>query len=150
MKIGELANKAGCPVETIRYYEKKGLLQAPLRNLENNYRYYDNTHLEKLLFLRRCRALDMTHEEIHALLKVINSHGKNCGGIGAIIDDHIAHVQHRIAELLTLEKHLKELKNFCNADRSVDECGIVQKLMSPEQNEELTITLSTEHLGHIH
>ena len=44
MKIGELARKAGCPVETIRYYEKKGLLQAPLRDIENNYRCYNNTH----------------------------------------------------------------------------------------------------------
>ncbi|HGM6563409.1 TPA: MerR family transcriptional regulator [Pseudomonas aeruginosa] len=83
MKIGELARKAGCPVETIRYYEKKGLLQAPLRDIENNYRCYNNTHLEKLLFIRRCRSLDMTHEEIRALLLAINNRGKDCGPIDA-------------------------------------------------------------------
>ena len=62
MKIGELARKAGCPVETIRYYEKKGLLQAPLRDIENNYRCYNNTHLEKLLFIRSARDLGFSLE----------------------------------------------------------------------------------------
>ena len=150
MKIGELARKAGCPVETVRYYEKEGLLQAPLRDIENNYRHYDNAHLEKLLFIRRCRALDMTHEEIRGLLKAMNTHGKDCGPVDAIISDHLAHVQHRIAELLALEKQLKELHDFCNADRSVDGCGIVQKLTSLDEDNEILPAPPTEHLGGVH
>ena len=150
MKIGELARKAGCPVETIRYYEKKGLLQAPLRDIEKNYRRYNNTHLEKLLFIRRCRSLDMTHEEIRALLLAMNNRGKDCGPIDAIISAHLTHVQHRIKELLALETQLKELNDYCSSDRSVDECGIVQKLTADEENGDLPLTVPTDHLGGVH
>ena len=58
MKIGELARQAGCQVETVRYYEREGLLQPAIRDQTNNYRHYDSTHLERLMFIRRCRALD--------------------------------------------------------------------------------------------
>lgn len=150
MKIGELARKADCPVETIRYYEKEGLLQAPLRDIENNYCRYNNTHLEKLLFIRRCRSLDMTHEEIRALLLAMNNHGKDCGPIDAIISAHLTHVQHRIKELIALEIQLKELNNYCSSDRSVDECGIVQKLTADEENGDLPLTVPTDHLGGVH
>lgn len=150
MKIGELARKADCPVETIRYYEKEGLLQAPLRDIENNYRRYNNTHLEKLLFIRRCRSLDMTHEEIRALLLAMNNHGKDCGPIDPIISAHLTHVQHRIKELIALEIQLKELNNYCSSDRSVDECGIVQKLTADEENGDLPLTVPTDHLGGVH
>ncbi|EMR4152815.1 Cd(II)/Pb(II)-responsive transcriptional regulator [Enterobacter hormaechei] len=150
MKIGELARKADCPVETIRYYEKEGLLQAPLRDIENNYRRYNNTHLEKLLFIRRCRSLDMTHEEIRALLLAMNNHGKDCGPIDAIISAHLTHVQHRIKELIALEIQLKELNNYCSSDRSVDECVIVQKLTADEENGDLPLTVPTDHLGGVH
>jgi len=150
MKIGELARKADCPVETIRYYEKEGLLQDPLRDIENNYRRYNNTHLEKLLFIRRCRSLDMTHEEIRALLLAMNNHGKDCGPIDAIISAHLTHVQHRIKELIALEIQLKELNNYCSSDRSVDECGIVQKLTADEENGDLPLTVPTDHLGGVH
>ncbi|ELT9549508.1 Cd(II)/Pb(II)-responsive transcriptional regulator [Enterobacter hormaechei] len=150
MKIGELARKADCPVETIRYYEKEGLLQAPLRDIENNYRRYNNTHLEKLLFIRRCRSLDMTHKEIRALLLAMNNHGKDCGPIDAIISAHLTHVQHRIKELIALEIQLKELNNYCSSDRSVDECGIVQKLTADEENGDLPLTVPTDHSGGVH
>lgn len=150
MKIGELARKAGCPIETVRYYEKEGLLQAPRRNAENNYRYYDDAHLEKLLFIRRCRALDMTHEEIRALLHAMEHHGRDCGPIDAIISDHLAHVRHRIAELQQLEQQLKALNTFCSADRNVNDCGIIQKLMSNEEDATLPPIRSTGHLSGVH
>ena len=65
MKIGELATLTGCPVETIRYYEREGLLPAPSRSA-GNYRQYDTAHVERLSFIRHCRSLDMTQEEIRA------------------------------------------------------------------------------------
>lgn len=150
MKIGELARRTNCPVETIRYYEKEGLLQPPLRNIENNYRHYSDAHLEKLLFIRRCRSLDMTHEEIRALLMALNNNGKDCGPIDAIISSHLVHVQHRIKELMTLEKQLKELNDFCSADRSVKDCGIVQKLIAHEEDGEFLSIAATDHLGGVH
>ena len=59
MKIGELAKLADCQVETVRYYEREGLLPAPARS-EGNYRLYSSEHLERLTFIRNCRTLDMT------------------------------------------------------------------------------------------
>ncbi|WP_027705813.1 Cd(II)/Pb(II)-responsive transcriptional regulator [Zymobacter palmae] len=150
MKIGELARKAGCPIETVRYYEKEGLLQAPRRNTENNYRHYDAAHLEKLLFIRRCRALDMTHEEIRALLHAMNNHGKDCGPIDAIISEHLAHVRHRIAELQQLEQQLKALSTICSADRDVDDCAIIQELTAPREDKDQTAFRTTDHLGGVH
>ncbi len=67
MKIGELAKKAGCQVETVRYYEREGLLPAPART-EGNYRLYGTQHLDRLVFIRNCRTLDMTLDEIQRLL----------------------------------------------------------------------------------
>ncbi|MDI2090750.1 Cd(II)/Pb(II)-responsive transcriptional regulator [Commensalibacter oyaizuii] len=149
MKIGEIAKKAGCQVETIRYYEKEGLLQKPLRDHVNNYRYYDQSHLERLIFIRRCRALNMTLEEIHALLQAREEGHKNCGQIDGIIRDHLIHVQQRIKELLALEKQLRQLNKNCNADRSVDNCGILHTLEQP-LTEDIENALSTKDLNKVH
>jgi DNA-binding transcriptional MerR regulator len=64
MRIGELAQTAQCSVETIRYNEKEGLLPKPVRSA-NNYRIYGSNHLRRLLFIRNCRALDMSQKEVH-------------------------------------------------------------------------------------
>ena len=69
MKIGELSRQAGVPVETIRYYEKIGLMAKPER-AENGYRYYRQEHLDRLLFIRRCRNLDMAQDEIRELIRL--------------------------------------------------------------------------------
>ena len=63
MRIGELAKKAGCPVQTIRFYEKAGLMRAP-RRTSANYREYGPEHAERLAFITRCRSLDMSLPEI--------------------------------------------------------------------------------------
>lgn len=127
MKIGELAQHVGCTVETIRFYEKEGLLQKPLRNIENNYREYQSLHLERLRFIRRCRSLGMTHDEIRTLLAARHQQD-DCLGINQLVDQHLEHVQHRIQELLTLENELQELRQQCQGDSSVQSCGILREL----------------------
>ena len=69
MKIGELAKLTDCQVETIRYYERERLLPEPARS-EGNYRLYTQAHVERLTFIRNCRSLDMTLEEIRSLLNL--------------------------------------------------------------------------------
>lgn len=150
MKIGELARKAGCPVETVRYYEKAGLLPAPLRDTVNNYRHYDQTHLDKLLFIRRCRALDMTHDEIRALLQAMHCAGKNCGPIDAIVREHLTHVRRRIAELRTLEAQLQALNAVCTADRRVEECGIIRELTTRTAETDHPLNTPATHPGGVH
>lgn len=147
MKIGELANQAGCSVETVRYYEKEGLLPEPLRT-SGNYRDYSDRHVESLLFIRHCRALDMSHEEIRQLLHWRDHPLEPCGEVNALIDRHILHVTERIRSLQSLESQLKALRTRCNAEHEVERCGILQELTS---NAGVTPALSEEenHLSHM-
>ncbi len=131
MKIGELAQVAQCTVETVRYYEKEGLLPAPARTAAN-YRSYRDPHVERLRFIRNCRALDMTHEEIRTMLGLMDQPAGDCGGVNQLLDEHIAHVDVRIAELSQLKQQLSELRQRCQRDQPVDACGILQGLASME------------------
>ena len=90
MKIGELAKLTDCQVETIRYYEKEGLLPPPARS-DGNYRLYTQAHTERLVFIRNCRSLDMTLEEIRSLLGLRDSPQDQCESVNALIDEHIHH-----------------------------------------------------------
>lgn len=131
MKIGELAKQAGCPVETVRYYEREGLLHAAVRNEVNNYRQYDHSHLDRLTFIRHCRALDMTHGEIRALLEARQQPDASCESINELIDTHLRHVQARMAELKALETQLIDLRGQCQAARAMRDCGILRELDQP-------------------
>lgn len=129
MKIGELAQVAHCSVETIRYYEKENLLSAPART-PGNFRLYGPEHVERLRFIRNCRALDMSHEEIHALLRLADQPAESCGAINAVFDQHIAHVDERIQELLQLKLQLTNLSNRCQNEQAPNACGILQGLVA--------------------
>ncbi|APW43185.1 Cd(II)/Pb(II)-responsive transcriptional regulator [Rhodoferax saidenbachensis] len=131
MKIGELAQVAQCTVETVRYYEKAGLLPEPGRT-EGNFRIYGPAHLERLRFIRNCRALDMSHEEIHTLLGLADAPDQGCGAINAVFDQHITHVDERIRELTHLKEQLAALRERCTSDQAVDACGILQGLAAME------------------
>lgn len=124
MKIGELSSASGTPVETIRYYEREGLLPKPGRT-QGNFRTYEQPQLEQLQFIRYCRSLDMSLDEIRVLLKVRGEAGADCGDVNAVLDEHIGHVSTRIKELRLLEKQLKELRRRCGASQSADQCGIL-------------------------
>ena len=127
MKIGELAKLTNCTVETIRFYEKTGLLPEALRT-ESNYRDYQPVHLERLRFIRNCRAFDMSHDEIRQLIMLVDSHAESCHSVNEILDEHIQHIEDRISELNMLVMQLKDLRQQCQNQQSVDECQIVQGL----------------------
>ena len=133
MKIGELASTAKCTPETIRYYEKEGLLPEAER-CGSNYRNYGSAHLERLRFIRNCRALDMTHDEIRALLGLMDGPVEGCGAVNALLDAHIGHVDARIEELLQLKHQLSELRQQCQTEQGLDACGILRGLASMEAN----------------
>lgn len=127
MKIGELATATGTPVETIRYYEREGLLPAPVRT-DANYRVYESHHVQRLQFVRHCRSLDMTLQEIRALLAFQDAPEDNCAEVNALLDEHIGHVAQRIRELRQLEKQLKLLRAQCHGVKDAAYCGILQGL----------------------
>ena len=133
LKIGELAKKTACLVETIRYYEREGLLSEPAR-LNGNYRLYGNAHVERLRFIRQCRSLDMTLDETRRLLNLRDTPEESCREVNTLIDEHISHVVDRIAELKALQKQLKELRDRCQKTESVKECEILQSLAGPAES----------------
>ena len=125
MKIGELAKATGTPVETIRYYEREGLLPVPCRS-EGNYRVYDDALADRLAFIRHCRCLDMTLEEIRVILGYRDAPSDDCAGVDELLDDHIGHVVSRIKELKALERELRSLRANCgNVRRSTAHCGVL-------------------------
>lgn len=127
MKIGELASRTGTQVETIRFYEREGLLPAPARSA-SNYRVYDDSHAERLAFIRRCRSLDMTLEEVRMLLAVKAAPEQSCHAVNAVLDEHIAHVGRRMAELQALQQQLQALRAACPDERDAGHCGILAGL----------------------
>lgn len=133
LKIGELAKRTGCLVETIRYYEREGLLREPARS-EGNYRLYTDIHIERLQFIRHCRSLDMTLEEIRNLLRFRDSPEENCSEVDALLDEHIEHVANRIRELKSLQKKLKALRGLCQHAQATKNCRILQSLGSPAES----------------
>ncbi|MES2938836.1 MAG: Cd(II)/Pb(II)-responsive transcriptional regulator [Pseudomonadota bacterium] len=127
MKIGDLAKATGTQVETIRYYERAGLLAEPART-GANYRQYDASHVARLSFIRHCRSLDMTLDEIRALLRFKDDPAGNCEAVNELLDEHIGHVAERIRELKRLQAELKVLRAQCDAAGAA--CGILATLDS--------------------
>ena len=128
MKIGELAKATGTKTETIRYYERERLLPAAIRT-ESNYRIYDSSHVERLAFIRHCRCLDMTLNEIRVLLHFKDAPGENCGAVDALLEEHIDHVVSRIRELQVLELELRSLQQQCSPGHLAGDCGILGGLV---------------------
>ena len=127
MRIGDLAESTGTAIETIRFYEREGLIPAA-RRAENNYRMYTPAHAERLGFIRQCRNLDMTLDEIRTLLRLRDGPMQDCGEVNALLDEHIGHVSHRIRELRTLQKDLKALRARCGTPHPIEQCGILNEL----------------------
>jgi Cd(II)/Pb(II)-responsive transcriptional regulator len=129
IKIGELAKRTGCQAETIRYYEREGLLPEPGRS-DGNYRVYGAGHVERLSFIRHCRALGMGLAEVRTLLLLRENPGSSCAGVDELLDAHIEQLATRIAELSALERQLRQLRRACCAVSSTSECGILDELAS--------------------
>src|SRR4051812_19564009 len=125
MTIGELAKKTGCGIETIRYYEREGLLPKPGRT-SGNFRQYRQEHVAQLLFIRHCRSLDMALHDIRILLKFRSAPEENCGEVDTLLDVHIGQVAERIADLKRLDRQLRVLRKKCGSGGSAEHCGILQ------------------------
>ena len=134
MRIGELAEQTGIHVDTIRYYEKAGLLPPPPRR-PNGYRNYGRPHLERLAFIRHCRALDMSLHDVAQLLALETSPEADCATVDRLIDGQLARVRSQIADLQELERQLKSLRTRCSRRASVSQCGILQELVSSAHSE---------------
>jgi Cd(II)/Pb(II)-responsive transcriptional regulator len=127
LQIGGVARQLGVSVDTIRYYERAGLLASPQRT-GGNYRLYGAEQVEQLAFILNCRSLDMTHDEIRRLIALRHKPPKDCTAVNVLIDEHIAHIEERILELRRLSQRLHELRMSCNGVSTLDHCSIIGSL----------------------
>ena len=127
MKIGELAKLTACSVQTIRYYEKEGLLDS-IKRSEGRYRLYDNHAIKQLIFIKHCRSLGITLSEIRQLIYLRDSPETTCNNVNALVDRHNKQVDLRIKELKELKRQLYILRRKCTIGRSVKDCGILLEL----------------------
>lgn len=123
---GQLAQKTGCNLETVRYYEKEGLLPEPVRT-EKGYRLYDSGDIKRLKFICRCRELGFSIVEIRQLLSLVDKNDYTCADISTIAREHIADVKNKIADLNRILKTLQGMAKQCSAGTS-PECPILDAL----------------------
>jgi len=134
MRIGELGQAIGVDIETIRYYEKSGLLPPPARQA-NGYRAYGEPHLERLAFIRHCRALDMSLADVKRLLDFVARPSLDCGDVDRLIEGQLARVRARLKSLRALERQLAALRNRCETGNTAAECGILHELVAAAHGE---------------
>ncbi len=124
--IGAVAEMSGLKVETIRYYEAAGIISAPHRG-KNRYRLYSHKHIERLLFVKRCRELGFSLDHAKSLLQLANANNRTCGQVGDIAERRLKEVRAKITNLRRMEKALATFVNDCPHDTSPD-CPIIAAL----------------------
>jgi len=126
--IGQLANQTDSKVETIRYYEKSGLMPSPPRS-EGGHRIYKLEHVKRLNFIRRCRHLGFSIERIGELLRFIDEPDHYCGEVKAMAMAQARAVQQKIDDLNKLKTALNQMVAACKADNySINDCPIIDAL----------------------
>lgn len=110
--IGEAARLSGVNIETIRYYEREGIVPAADRSA-NGRRLYDVAAITRLRFIRRCRDLGFSINDVRALLDLSENASKHCNDVRAISERHLLDVRERLADLRELESALSELVQTC-------------------------------------
>ena len=126
MQIGELARTTATKVETIRFYEKIGLLPEPGRT-SANYRDYGAAHLARLSFIRRARDLGFTLDQVRELLTLSDDRNRSCAAVDTVARAHLAHIDQKIADLRALRRELDELIGQCSQG-AISECRIIEAL----------------------
>lgn len=130
-RIGQLAKASGFTVETIRYYEKRGLLKPSSRS-SSGYRYYNEEALQRLQFTRRAKDLGFSLDEIAELLDLSLDTHASSGAVKALVEDKLRLVESRIAELQHLRNTLSGLSSCCDGHSSTANCPILAFLKEPE------------------
>ena len=125
MRIGEAARLSGVSVANIRFYEEKNLLSASSRS-DGSYRLYSKKDIHTLRFIRLCRAMDMSLDEVQGLIRLDLQNKADCAAASEAIDAHLRHVRERLAELKALEKDLKTMQLLCDGQH--DTCGLIEAL----------------------
>lgn len=125
---GVLAQRSGVNAETIRYYEKIMLLPEPDRS-GGGYRVYTEDDYQRLCFIRRCRDMGFSLEEIRGLLSLVDGEQVSCEQVKRMADNHLADIKSKIADLKKMQRTLRELSSNCSGN-DVPDCPIIEALQA--------------------
>ena len=131
LTIGAVAKRAGVPIDTIRYYEREGLLPEPLRRA-SGYRSYGEGTVAQLRFIRRAKALGFTLEEIRELLALSADRQRGVKAVKKRAQERLAAIEARIAELQRVRDGLVELVDSCPGHGAPEDCPILRALNDEE------------------
>ena len=145
LTIGDLAKATGTQAETIRYYERIGLLTPPKRTA-GNYRLYGKGDVDRLGFVRRSRGLGFSIEEIRALLSLADQRDRDCGEIDALAQRHLSNVERKLDDLGRLAEELRHIIGQCRGGK-VANCRIVEALAPEKKNSAGTAARRCTHGG---
>ena len=124
--IGVLSKRSGVHIETIRYYEKIGVMPAPARSA-GGYRVYGSDHARRLHFVRRGRELGFSLDELRNLLRLVDGHAYTCAEVNALTVEHLTDIRQKIADLRRLERVMSDMAAKCSGDQ-VPGCPIIDAL----------------------
>jgi MerR family mercuric resistance operon transcriptional regulator len=133
LPIGELSRRTGCNIETIRYYERIGVLRRPART-EGGFRRYSLNDLRRLAFVRRARDLGFTLDEVRALLRLADGRERSCAAARDLAAAHLNDVRKKIADLKKMERILHGMVLQC-ADRTLPDCPVIETLFEHDASE---------------
>ena len=129
MKISKAATASGCHLETIRYYERIGLMPCPERS-GSGYRSYEHADVERLRFITRGRDLGFSLEEIRSLLRLAQDPNLSCGEVDQLARKHLSDIQARLADLQRMASELARTIGACHGDER-GTCTILETLRQP-------------------
>lgn len=124
--IWEMSRHTGVNIETVRYYEKIGLMPKPLRS-EGGNRLYNSVQLQRLFFIKRCREIGFSQSEIRTLLTMVDQQDVSCSEVHSVTTSHVTNIRQKIKDLRKLEKVLTQMANECSRG-DVPECPIIEAL----------------------
>jgi len=133
LSIGALAKAAGVKVVTIRYYENVKLMPEPPRT-DGNYRAYKSEHLHRLRFIRRCRDLGFTLDQVRELLRLSVQGKRECSGVDQITAKHLEDIERKIAALKGLAAELRRINRRCPGNQTISDCRILEALSPSNLN----------------
>ena len=131
LTIGKVAQSAGLAIDTVRYYEREGLLEKPARTVAG-YRHYRPEVVARLRFIRQAKELGFSLREIKELLSLRVEAGRSCADVRAHAERKIADVEQRVATLMRMKRALAKLASSCSGRGPTSECPILEALESRE------------------
>jgi len=126
LSIGALSKKSGVNIETIRYYERIGVMPVPARSA-SGYRIYRPDHLKRLSFVRRGRELGFSLDELRGLLRLVDGHTYTCAEVRTMMLEHVAEIRRKIADLRRLQRVMADMAARCTGKR-VPECPVIDAM----------------------